>query len=666
MGYRDAAPDGKKDRDGRSVLVLPQGTSLAGKYQTSYLGVGGMSIVYKGYREGKTYFLKEVDAHNSQLVISLSQEKFMLERLNHPGIVKIHDFFEQEGFCYLVMDYIDGKSLNRLISPLPDVFIQEKIVLDWARQLYDIFEYLHNQKPPIIYRDLKPQNVIRDKDGKIFLVDFGIARTFKEDSIGDTTPMGSFLTASPEHYGGKQTDERSDIYTLGATLHYLLTNGKGRGTDLFDFSPPRNINPKISEKTERIIMKALSPDPAKRFASIDEMRKAQFNSVGSEMIVETHAAAEDTATLKRNGKPAGEGISAKKDQAESENVFQSFMNFALSQPRLISVFIGILILITASAVVLKGSTRQKAVAVSSPEVISSPVLAPSQDSAAMTGSSPEPGASPSESPLVPAPGYTMIIGSSEPTGKATPTVAIVTPSVIVPSVASQPVYPVGMASPRRNTTQTPQTAPTPEQTVASNVKPLQMSQTREEMIAELLSCKKDTVRLFSKGDRIFQNNENYFSIHVPPGYYLVKESLPITFASIDENKGPSSLRLLQISKLKIPQNVDNVQGIFDAWIYSKVASGDEILDQGQIHLGGNRTYGYYLLYKGNPPPPITRKPNTFYVNRDLYVQGSGSMNNWVYNFRASGPEETFYNYLESEFRPYQDSIFFTAPEPRIN
>ncbi|GEM_PF-3100832 len=307
MGFRVPAPDGRK-RENLPVLVLSDGTLLKGCYRTSYLTLGGMCIIYKAIKGSETLLIKEVEASDSQGVISLSQEKATLERLDHPSIVKVFDFFGEEGFYYLVVEYIDGESLDRLVSPIKEVFLQEKVVLEWAMQLYDIFEYLHRQKPPIIYRDLKPQNIIRDRQGKIHLVDFGIARVLKDAKTSDTSPMGTAITASPEHYGGRQTDVRSDIFTIGATLHYLLTNGKHHGA-IFEFPPVRTINGKISENLERVIQKATEIEPEKRYQSIREMRQAHLNTREAPLpVVEPFgndpAAKEDTPTSQIREKAA--------------------------------------------------------------------------------------------------------------------------------------------------------------------------------------------------------------------------------------------------------------------------------------------------------------------------------------------------------------------------
>jgi len=172
-------------------------------------------------------------------------------------------------------EFMEGKSLDRVISPLPDIFLQEKVIRDWAMQLYDIFDYLHSREEgPVIYRDLKPSNVIKDPAGRIHLLDFGIARVYHEGKDRDTEVMGSTLTASPEHYGRGQTDVRSDIFTLGATLHFIATNGRGRGEIPFQFDPVRSVNPRLSPLLEQVLQKALELEPSQRFQSMKEMRRA--------------------------------------------------------------------------------------------------------------------------------------------------------------------------------------------------------------------------------------------------------------------------------------------------------------------------------------------------------------------------------------------------------
>ena len=239
-----------------------------------YLAAGGMSVAYKAQRpNGSWVFVKEVPTSQSQSVMSLTQEKALLERLRHPGIVQVHDLFEWREHLYLVQDFIEGGNLEQQVSPFPDIYLSEAVVRSWALQLCDIFEYLHSQQPPIIYRDLKPKNVLRDTAGKLYLVDFGIARAYKQGKEQDTRLLGSVLTASPEHYGG-QTDQRSDLYTLGATLHYLLTNGQGERVSPFDFPPVRALNREVSAEFEGVIQRCLERLPDRRYQSVTELRRA--------------------------------------------------------------------------------------------------------------------------------------------------------------------------------------------------------------------------------------------------------------------------------------------------------------------------------------------------------------------------------------------------------
>ena len=271
MSAREPAPDGGTGNE--PVLVLRENT-LVRSYRLCYLGTGGMSIAYRGERGGQTFLVKEVPSHAARKVMALTQEKALLERLDHCAIPKVFDLFEEDGFCYLVKEFIEGSSLHDLIPVVPGVFLQEDVLVDWALQLCETLEYLHRQQPSIIYRDLKPGNIMRDPAGRLHLVDFGIARSYKEGRTTDTQPFGSVSFASPEHYGGAQTDARSDIFTLGATLHHLATSGQGAGREPFEFLRMSSLNPHLSDGFDRVVRKALETDPSLRFQTIGEMRRA--------------------------------------------------------------------------------------------------------------------------------------------------------------------------------------------------------------------------------------------------------------------------------------------------------------------------------------------------------------------------------------------------------
>jgi hypothetical protein len=262
--------------DGSGRTVLADG-SMVGGYRLSYLACGGMSVVYKGEKDGQTVVLKEVQVSNTKEVPSLISEKTLLERLSHPGVVGYHAFFTENGYYYLVVDYVPGEPLSTFLSrgnvaPVADV-------ADWGVQLCDVFTYLHHQQPPIIYRDLKSENILLS-DGKVKLIDFGIARVHKGDRQKDTELMGSPVTASPEHYGGAETDARSDIYTLGATIYELLTGGRRKQVGAFQFAPVRDLRPETPVPLDKAIQKALCFKPDERWQTAEEFRNAILKAMG--------------------------------------------------------------------------------------------------------------------------------------------------------------------------------------------------------------------------------------------------------------------------------------------------------------------------------------------------------------------------------------------------
>jgi serine/threonine protein kinase/Flp pilus assembly protein TadD len=257
---------------------LTSNTVLEGRYIiVEILGRGGMGAVYKALDQrlnNMPVAIKEmstgaVGQRNLQASIdSFRKEATMLINLKHPALPHITDFFSiGEDRFYLVMEYIEGQTLKAIaISRGP---IPETEVLDWLEQLGDILDYLHNQKPPVIFRDLKPSNIMLTPDGTIKLIDFGIARHFRPESTSDTTAYGSPGYSPPEQHGKIQTDARSDIYALGVTLHYLLT-GIDPAKRPFFFEPPSKVTA-ISPGFEAAIMRALQLKLENRPASIKEM-----------------------------------------------------------------------------------------------------------------------------------------------------------------------------------------------------------------------------------------------------------------------------------------------------------------------------------------------------------------------------------------------------------
>lgn len=205
--------------------MLEIGSVLAGKYKIlNVIGRGGMSIVYLAMNErvNKQWAVKEIIKKDEEDFVLELQEIEMMKRLKHPHLPSIVDVIEKEDSLLIVMDYIEGQSLEAVLE---EQGIQKKeTVLFWGKQLCDVLEYLHSQNPPIIYRDMKPGNVMQKPDGTLVLIDFGAAREYKPENTKDTILLGTRGYAAPEQYcENGQTDERTDIYCLGAMLFQFLT-----------------------------------------------------------------------------------------------------------------------------------------------------------------------------------------------------------------------------------------------------------------------------------------------------------------------------------------------------------------------------------------------------------------------------------------------------------
>ncbi len=247
------------------------------------LGTGGMGSVYKvadRSRRGKTLAIKELrlgklPAEKAREALTQFQtEARILTRLTHPNLPKVYDYFSLRGAHYIVMEYIRGKTLEQMLAVRRGKPVEERLALSWALQICRAMHFLSVQRPrPIVFRDIKPSNIMIDRIGRVKLIDFGIARFFKEDKREDTYVYGTPGYAAPEQYGTGQTDVRSDIFSLGATMHHCLT-GRNPSQNPLNFPDPRQINPKLSRETAAIIKKALEQDMGRRFQSAYVMKLA--------------------------------------------------------------------------------------------------------------------------------------------------------------------------------------------------------------------------------------------------------------------------------------------------------------------------------------------------------------------------------------------------------
>lgn len=257
--------------------MLEIGSLVDGKYKIlSEIGHGGMSVVYMAINEkaNKTWAVKEVRKDGKMDFNTVRQglmaEIETLKKLKHPNLPSIVDVIEDEDSFIIVMDYIEGRSLDKIIEENGAQL--EAYVVEWAKQLCDVFGYLHSRTPAIIYRDMKPANVMLKPDGNIMVIDFGTAKNYEID-LGETTGIGTIGYAAPEQYIGSglgRTDARTDIYCLGITMYHLLTNIDPCKNLISDKSI-RAVNPALSHGLDAIIQKCTQYQPSDRYQSCAEL-----------------------------------------------------------------------------------------------------------------------------------------------------------------------------------------------------------------------------------------------------------------------------------------------------------------------------------------------------------------------------------------------------------
>ena len=220
----------------------------------------------------------------NELQHQFSREASILAQLDHPNLPKVSDYFTEVDQDYLVMDFVSGKDLKEIVDEARrnNRFLTETEVMNWARQLCDALDYMHNQDTPVLHRDIKPSNIKLTPSGLIKLVDFGLVKVLVKDDSRTVTVLQGRGTAAYtplEQYGedDAHTDVRSDIYSLGATFYNLLTNqppaeAKQRFLKPETLIPPRTLNPAVSEQVERAIIAAISMHPDDRPRTVAEFR----------------------------------------------------------------------------------------------------------------------------------------------------------------------------------------------------------------------------------------------------------------------------------------------------------------------------------------------------------------------------------------------------------
>ncbi|TQR44223.1 VWA domain-containing protein [Paenibacillus popilliae] len=254
--------------------MLQPGTMLGNRYRVETLiakgGMGAVYLVHDTKLNNKAWAMKEMMRHQGAEMFL--EEAQLLSRLSHPNIPQIADYFEpdSEGRCYLVMEFIQGRTLQEIFQAAANQLPRHRI-FKYMLQLCDILDYLHQQPKPIIFRDLKPSNMMIDEFDNIRLIDFGIARAYDQDKFADTVQMGTVAFAAPEQFERRQTDQRTDIYAMGAVLYYLLSKGK------FYFQHRESIRTTLGDVTQEtldVLLKMLDPNPDRRYQRVREVREA--------------------------------------------------------------------------------------------------------------------------------------------------------------------------------------------------------------------------------------------------------------------------------------------------------------------------------------------------------------------------------------------------------
>jgi len=244
----------------------------------------------------KILFGSQTKHGDSYFITRFHREAELLSRLIHSNLPRVYDYFNTQDNYFIIMDYVQGKDLEHILKEEGNPGLSEEKVIEWAIQISSVLDYLHNYNPQVIYRDIKPSNIIiRTGDEKAILIDFGLARPVTDGVSGGKTAIGTVGYSPPEQYDGRLKPQ-SDIYALGATLHHILT---GKFPQIpFNFPPIRKINQYVSPEVERIVMKALEFDIENRFSSATEMREALKN-------IKPHKYVSDTPLEEKKTKAVG-------------------------------------------------------------------------------------------------------------------------------------------------------------------------------------------------------------------------------------------------------------------------------------------------------------------------------------------------------------------------
>ncbi|MGV8123839.1 MAG: serine/threonine protein kinase [Candidatus Xenobiia bacterium LiM19] len=637
MQQRIKAPNGIVKKDGTPVTILTDGTLLSRGYKVNYQKADERCIIYRAMKGNQFYLVKEVHSSDREAVNSFTHEQFVLEQFSHSGIQQSIERFKEDGWHYLVLEYIGGTSLDRIVSPNSVVFMGERLLFDWASQLYDLFTYLQLEKSNGIYGETlvkkvirSPKNIVRDKEGKIHLIDIGasLCKDEEKTELSDRSLLQPL--AAPEFYEGKETDERSDVFTLGAIFYYLLSNGKGRDQEKALYPPLSNINKNVSPALEALITKALQKNPDDRFPSIKAMKSAHY-------------------MLKFETEPGKkpEGIREKVDQVKTAAA-------ALCTILAVILFLAFLSVNKPSekAATERGSARlaeasrqgpsSHGSALPYPSLPADPMLYPQYGESARSSMPSMSASVPSAASSVP---VQAAISPSIPAATTTSSIYFSAP----PSITSLH-YPTGAPQNGRHYSEP---SSEPEKQVAdTKIDNL----TKEERLAKILRVSAGDLE---PAQNVYISPENDYSVSIPSGYYFVKKRKkdnPL-FVNFDETNIDSSLRSVQISSTLLPDS--KLEGTIAAFKTALINSGATIKEEKFLNTKGKAGLdyqGYSLTYNFGPPPGFQVENNN-YTHQDICFAHEHSGK--VYRVKFCAPSESFSTYDSSEFANMLRTLHFT-------
>lgn len=294
---------------------LQPGTLLNQRFNIlEIVGQGGMGTVYRAEHNHLhvVYAVKEIrgtgieGTEKQQDLAACEHEAQFLVKLDHPHLPKVTDAFIQNDNFYLVMQFIEGVTLDTRLTAANGAPLDVLQSVEWGLQIADVLAYLHTQEPPIIFRDLKPSNVMIQPDGAIKLIDFGIARNFQPGASKDTSLLGSVGYSPPEQFGRGQTDQRSDVYAFGATLHHLVT-GRDPALQPFKFAPANTLNRLVPESLSHLLERCLEIEPNHRPQSMN-VAAVQLLRVREELVKQRAQAAAEQAALNAVGRSLADSM----------------------------------------------------------------------------------------------------------------------------------------------------------------------------------------------------------------------------------------------------------------------------------------------------------------------------------------------------------------------